>query len=179
MVYEWILNDRIIKRIINVIEKLTGSLQIEVISVVLYGSKARGDRNSQNDYDLMVLVNNDLELKRYIQFNSILRLELLKEKLHNAKILVYTPDTFEEILYNDKIAGTFLYMICKENIIFFDKHNTFKSIKDRISHSTVKSEEEFLQNCIEFAKSLGSEKWAQKWEKSLMQFNYLRKRREY
>jgi uncharacterized protein len=57
-------------------------------------------------------------------------LELLREKLINTNILLYTPDIFEEILYYDKITGTILYMICKENIIIYDKNNEFKFIKE-------------------------------------------------
>jgi UDP-N-acetylmuramoylalanine--D-glutamate ligase len=60
-------------------------------------------------------------------------LELLREKLINTNILLYTPDIFEEILYYDKITGTILYMICKENIIIYDKNNEFKFIKEKKS----------------------------------------------
>ena len=174
---EWISNDRVIKKINAVIENCVEKLQAQIVSIVLYGSKARGDRNSQNDYEIMVLVENEIQLKDFIMLTNTIRLELLREKLVNAKVLVYTPDTFEDILYNEKITGTFLYMICKENIIIYDNHNEFKFIIERISRNSIKNEEEFLADCIEFTKSFGSEKWAQKWEKTLMQYKYLQKRR--
>jgi hypothetical protein len=52
------------------------------------------------------------------------------------------------------------------------------SIKERLVVNTVKKEETFLIQCVEFAKMLGSEKWERKWEKTLMQFQYFKKRRE-
>jgi uncharacterized protein len=104
---------------------------------------------------------------------------LLKDKLIHVKILTYTPDTFEDILYNDNIVGTFLYMMCRDNIILFEKCGTFTAIKERMINSEVKREEIFLEQCVDFARILGSEKWAQKWEKTLMQFKYLKKRREF
>lgn len=176
---EWILNDRILKRINDVLETCSEAMKVEIESIVLFGSKARGDRNSQNDYEIMILVSNETNIKDYVKLINTIRLEILKEKLFTSQILVYTSEIFEDILYNDKITGTFLYMICRENIILFDKYNTFRAIKERITNGSVKEEEEFINQCIEFAKIFGSDKWAQKWEKNLMQYKYLKKRRDY
>lgn len=175
---DWLENDRILKNIDFVLENCAKPFNIEIMSIVLYGSKARGDRNSQNDYEFIVLVDNNTELNNFIKFTNTIRLTLIKEKLFMVKILVHTPDTFEDLLYNDKIVGTFLYMICKENIILFDRFGTFMSIKERLAVNNTKKEEEFLTQCVEFAKLLGSEKWEKKWEKTLLQFQYLKRRRE-
>lgn len=175
---DWLENDRFINRVDAILEKCVDSLEIEIMSVVLYGSRARGDRNSQNDYEFVVLVNNNTPLNSFIKLTNVLRIELLREKLFLVKILLYTPEIFEEILYADKVTGTFLYMICKENIIIYDKFGTFISIKERLAVNNVKKEEEFLNQCIEFAKMLGSQKWERKWEKTLMQYKYMKKRRE-
>ncbi len=175
---DWLEHDRVIKSIDVILESCAKPFDIEIMSIVLYGSRARGDRNSQNDYEFIVLVNNNTELKSFVKFTNTIRLELLKEKLFLVKILVHTPETFEDLLYNDIMVGTFLYMICKENIILYDRFGTFMSIKEKLSVNTKKKEEEFLMQCVEFAKMLGSEKWERKWEKTLMQFQYLKKRRE-
>ncbi|MDP4182597.1 MAG: nucleotidyltransferase domain-containing protein [Bacillota bacterium] len=175
---DWLENDRFINKVDSILEKYSLSLGIEILSIVLYGSRARGDRNSQNDYELIVLVNNNTDLNSFIKFTNILRIELLKEKLFLVKLLVYTPDVFEELLYNDKVTGTFLYMICKENIILYDKFGTFITIKERLAANDVKKEEEFLNQCVDFARMLGSEKWERKWEKTLMQYKYMKRRRE-
>jgi uncharacterized protein len=175
----WMQSDRVLSNINQFLEKCAGALSIEVLSVVLYGSRARGDRNSQNDYEFLVLVGNDTKLKSYIRFINIMTIELLKEKIFQVKIQVYTPDVFEEVLYNDKIAGSLLYMICKENMILYDKFGTFTSIKERMLKNNNKDEGVFINQCIEFSRMLGSEKWERKWEKTLMQYKYLKQRREF
>ncbi len=175
---DWLENDRIINRVDAILEACVNNLGVEIMSIVLYGSRARGDRNSQNDYEFIVLVNNNTSLSTFVKLQDSLRIQLLKEKLLLVKIIVYTPEIFEDILYSDKVTGTLLYMICKENIIVYDKYGTFISIKERLAVNNVKKEEEFLNQCIEFAKMLGSQKWERKWEKTLMQFKYMKKRRE-
>lgn len=176
---DWVCSDRIIININEVVERCAVPLNIDIISTVLYGSRARGDNNSQSEYEIMILVDNNTPVDKYIKFNNCLRIELLRDKLVHVKILTYTPEIFEDILYNDKIVGTFLYMMCRDNIVISEKHRTFSLLKERLGNSEVKNEETFLAQCIDFARILGSEKWAQKWEKTLMQVKYLKKRREY
>jgi uncharacterized protein len=179
MITEWLEFDRVTKRINDILEGYAEQLGIEIISAVLYGSRARGDRNSQNDYEIMILVNNNAELSNYIKFNDAIRFALLKEKLIHVKILTYTPEVFEDILYNDNVAGTILFIMCRENIVLYDKLGTFTFIKEKLTGNVIKSEEKFLEQCVDFAKMLGSEKWERKWEKNLMQFQYLKKRKSY
>lgn len=175
----WAPNDRVVVQVNSVIERCAENLGIEILSIVLFGSRARGDYNSQSDYEIMVLVRDGTEVEKYIRFTNVIRLELIKEKLFQAKIQVYTPEVFENILYDDELVGTFLYMICRDNVIFYDKMGTFTAIKERLARSETKSEEKFLSQCVEFAKMLGSEKWERKWEKTLLQLKYIKKRRGY
>ncbi|MCX7921789.1 MAG: nucleotidyltransferase domain-containing protein [Clostridia bacterium] len=173
---EWLDYDRVISYMRTIIYKNAERLNIEVISAILYGSRAREDKNIQHDYELMILINNDIPLKSYIEFVNVLRIEVIKEKLIHVKVQVYTPQSFEDILYNDSIVGTFLYMICRENIILYDKYATFTAITERLANYTLKSEEVFLSQCVDFAKMLGSEKWRLKWDKILSQVRYNKKR---
>ncbi|HOV25407.1 MAG TPA: nucleotidyltransferase domain-containing protein [Pseudobacteroides sp.] len=175
---DWLENDRVINRVDAILEACANSLGIEIMSIVLYGSKARGDRNSQNDYEFVILVNNNTSLSDFIKLQDSLKIQLLKEKLLLVKVIIYTPEIFEDVLYSDKVTGTLLYMICKENIIIYDKYGTFISIKERLSVSNIKKEEDFLVQCVEFARMLGSQKWERKWEKTLMQYRYMKRRRE-
>jgi hypothetical protein len=123
------------------------------------------------------LLDNESSLKDYILFQETVKLELVREKYLNVRILSYTPEIFEEILYKDKMVGTFLYMICRENIIIYDRFGTFMSIRERLTNNNIKSEEVFLEQCIEFSKMLGSEKWERKFDKTLMQIKYRNSRR--
>jgi predicted nucleotidyltransferase len=174
----WLETDRVVPKICKIFEKCAEIYNIEIRSVVLYGSKARGEIRSSNDYEVVLLVNDEIGTGNYIKLLNTIRIEFLKDKLVNVNLLIYTPDVFEEILYKDENVGTFLYMICKENTIVYDKKGTFTSIKERITSNNIKNEEVFINQCINFAKKLGSAKWEQKWEKVLMQYRYL-KRRQY
>lgn len=175
----WLETDRVIPKICNILENCAKLYDIEIRSLVLYGSKARGEIRSSNDYEIILLINNDITANNYIKLINTIRIEFLKEKLINVNLLVYTPDVFEEILYNDESVGTFLYMICKENTIIYDKKGTFTAIRERMASNNIKSEEVFINQCITFAKRLGSQKWEQKWEKVLMQYKYLKRRKNF
>lgn len=174
---DWVLKDRVIARATSILEKVATSLGVEFLSIVLYGSRARGERNSQNDYEFLILLNNDIDLEKYITFNDKIKLKFLMEKVLNVKVILYSAEVFENTLYNDEVLGTFIYMICRDNIVLFDKVGTFAMIHERLSKYTTKSEENFLIQCIDFSKMMGSQKWEQKWEKTLMQHRYLVKRR--
>ncbi len=178
MEYNQLSNDRVIIRVNNMISMISEKLHVEVKSVVLFGSRVRGIRNSQNEYEILIFLQSDIDLKRFITFTELITLELLREKIHNVKIKTYTPDIFENILYTDKILGTYLYMMCRECVILYDKYFIFREIQEKLFKNNVKDEEVFLNQCVDFARMFESEKWAEKWEKTLMQFRYLRKRRK-
>ncbi|TYQ15472.1 UNVERIFIED_CONTAM: nucleotidyltransferase-like protein [Acetivibrio alkalicellulosi] len=173
-----LVNDRIINRVLDLLEKSSEELSVEIFSIVLYGSRARGDNTSQSDYEFLILLGNETSLDQYITFNESIKLELLREKYINVKLLFYTTEIFEEILYKDKMVGTFLYMICRENVVLYDKYGTFLSLRDRLARNNKKNEEAFLMQCVEFAKLFGSEKWERKWDKTLMQFKYQNRRKK-
>lgn len=177
---DWMANDRVVNHICSIVERCAQPLSLEVLSVILYGSRAQGEHNSQSDYDIMVLLDEkSSDLKKFIFFNDVIKLELLKEKFFRVKILTYTNEIFEDILYNDTVVGTFLYMICRDSIVLYDKLGTFTAIKEKLAANSDKDEGRFLNQCIEFARMFGSEKWERKWEKTLMQFKYLKNRREF
>ena len=121
-------NNRIINRVKALLEELSKSMSIEVMSIVLYGSRARGDNTSHSDYELLILLADDTPLEKFISLSENLKLALLKEKYINVKPLLYR-EIFEEILYNDEIVGTFLYMICRENVILYDRYGNFMAIR--------------------------------------------------
>lgn len=173
----YLSNDRTLPKINKIIDRCEKLSDSEVVSIILFGSRAAGDRNSQNDYELLVLLHNETTLENYIRFNNTVRLELLKDKLANVKILAFTPQIFENVLFNDVLVGTYLFIICRDNLIILDKGNTFLSLLSRLTNNTLKPEEKFLEQCVELAKELGSEKWGRKWEKALLQCKYNRKRK--
>ncbi|MEN8908120.1 MAG: nucleotidyltransferase domain-containing protein [Clostridiales bacterium] len=175
----WLETDRVVPKICKILEECAKQYEIDIKSIILYGSKARGEIRSSNDYEIVLLVDDEIDTGNYIKLVNTIRIEFLKEKLINVNLLIYTPEVFEEILYKDENVGTFLYMICKENTIIYDKKGTFTAIRKRMSSNNIKNEEIFINQCIIFAKKLGSAKWEQKWEKVLMQHRYLKRRNNY
>jgi len=176
---DWIEKDRTLMKVCSILETCAKAYSVEIKSVVLYGSKARGEMRTSNDYEIIFLIDNDISTNIYVKLINTIRIEFLKEKLQAVNLLIYTPEIFEDILYNDELVGTFLYMLCKENIIIYDNKGTFTAIKEKVTSNTIKKEEEFINQCINFAKMMGSNKWEQKWEKVLMQYRYLNRRRNY
>lgn len=172
-------NDRVLNRVTEIFERCAEQVGVVIVSVVLYGSRARGDYSSQSDYEFLILIEESTELEKFILLNDTLKYELLKQKCMNVKTLLYTPEIFEEILYKDTLVGTFLYMICRDNIPLFDRKGTFMYIRERLANSNNnrKSEEVFLEQCIDFSKQMGSEKWERKWDRTLLQFRYQKKRK--
>jgi uncharacterized protein len=179
MRYNWLEKDRVARHINEIVKKCAEPLGMEILSVILYGSRARGERSSQNDYEILLLASDETKMDQHIRFTNTIKLTLIKEKFLQVKISVYTPAIFEEIMYNDEVLGTFLYMICRENIILYDKLGTFQAIRERIVSNPIKKEETFLIQCVAFAKMLESEKWERKWEKTLVQFRYQQNRNNY
>lgn len=174
-----LVNDRVLKRVLDMLEQCSERVNVKIMSIVLYGARAKGDNTSQSVYEFLILSNNETSLDKFILFNETVKLELLKEKYLNVKVLTYTPEIFEEILYKDEMVGTFLYMICRESIILYDRYGTFMSIRSRLTSNKAKSEEVFLTQCIEFSKRIGSEKWERKFDKTLMQYKYRNNRRRF
>lgn len=164
---DWVEKDRTVTKVCGILETCAKVYSIEIKSVVLYGSKARGEMRTSNDYEIVFLIDNNISTSNYIKLTNTIRIEFLKEKLHAVNLLVYTPEVFEDILYNDELVGTFLYMLCKENIIVYDNKGTFTAIKERVTSNTIKKEEEFINQCIKFAKIMGSTKWEQKMGESV------------
>jgi uncharacterized protein len=177
MKQSWLQNDRVIPKVCNTLENCVQKYDVEIKSIVLYGSRARGEVSSRTEYELLVLINDSIETDNYIKLSNSIKIDLLKQKLIYVNISIYTCKSFEDLLYNDELVGTFLYIILRENIVIFDKQGTFLSIREKISINNIKSEETFLEQCIKFAREMGSVKWEQKWEKVLMQYRYLKNRR--
>ncbi|RPI13178.1 MAG: nucleotidyltransferase domain-containing protein [Ignavibacteriae bacterium] len=63
--------DEQIKNII--INSLKG---LEIRNIILFGSRARGDFNDNSDYDILVILADDLERKRIVEIKSLIRKRL-------------------------------------------------------------------------------------------------------
>jgi predicted nucleotidyltransferase len=122
---DWLSRDNVLNKAYNTIEKCAQIVNVDVVSIVLFGSRVKKGNFSQGEYELLVIVPNDIGLDKYIKFCETTKIHMLASKLYNVKVLTYTLDIFENILYGDNIIDAFLYMIMTENIILYDNSNVF------------------------------------------------------
>jgi len=48
-------NDRGLKRILDIMERCSEKVDVKIMSIVLYGARAKGDKTSQSVYEFLVL----------------------------------------------------------------------------------------------------------------------------
>ncbi|WP_265443447.1 hypothetical protein [Acetivibrio straminisolvens] len=64
-------NDRGLKRILDIMEQCSERVDVKLMSIVLYGARAKGDNTSQSVYEFLILSNNDTSLDKFILFISV------------------------------------------------------------------------------------------------------------
>ena len=131
-------NERI-EIISHFIEHLTRALQEKIgddlISVVLYGSYARGQIGEGSDVDLLIIARNlpGSSLDRQVFFNKILLAveEPLRKWLRGTGFFPY----ISSILKTPEEAGRisrFYFDMVDEAKIFLDRQDFFKSVLERV-----------------------------------------------
>lgn len=136
----------------NMIKIMKEEFKDDLISVVLYGSIARGDNRNDSDVDLLIIIKNlpkDSMLKRIRLFETKVEDKLnLDEYWKNGYYISLSPilKTPEEA---EKISPLYLDMVY-DAIILYDKNQFFTKI---------------LQKLKERLKELGAErvKMGKKW----------------
>lgn len=68
--------------------------------IILFGSRGRNDFNNRSDYDILVIVKHNLDIKEKRQYESIIRKKLSSVPLD---VIVKTEDDI--IYYQDKIGS--------------------------------------------------------------------------
>lgn len=74
---------------------------IETFRLYLFGSRARGDFSSHSDYDIMIVLEKRLAMKKKIKLFTKLRRELAKKK-YNVDLVIKSAD--EVNYYKNKIG---------------------------------------------------------------------------
>ena len=85
---------RVIKRIREVIDEVSGEMGIKVDRVILFGSRVRGDYREDSDWDILVVVEEE-DRKRRDDFWLRVHIKLVNNKI-NADLIVDNKEDVDE-----------------------------------------------------------------------------------
>ncbi|SKA12698.1 nucleotidyltransferase domain-containing protein [Selenihalanaerobacter shriftii] len=108
------VNDLDIKEYLEDVKERTVQM-IDLSKIILFGSYARGDYNSNSDVDLLFIVNEDNDSLRRVRHKID---SLLQDRVFPTDILVYTEDKLKE---KENIIGALPYTIKEEGEVIYDK----------------------------------------------------------
>jgi len=121
----------LLDRLVNELKKAFGD---KLVSVVLYGSMARGEWRKDSDIDLLIIIE-DLPKSRFLRNKIFAEIEaklspiienLEKRGYHHIiNPMLKTPDEA------DKITPLYLDMVY-DAIILYDKNNFFNTVLERL-----------------------------------------------
>jgi len=80
--------------------------------IILFGSRARGDYSKRSDYDILVIMIDDITIKEKMELSSLLRKKLAKKGI-DADIIIKSKEELD--YYKDKI-GTVVRSALKEGV---------------------------------------------------------------
>jgi predicted nucleotidyltransferase len=95
----------------NIVREVVKDI-IPFVKILLFGSRARNDENSQSDYDFLIVTSNEMEAKEKISLRSRIRKKLL-EKGIRSDILIQSE---EELKAKNQIPGHIVKSILKEGV---------------------------------------------------------------
>jgi predicted nucleotidyltransferase len=159
------LQDEIIDKTILAVFETARKYKLKIRSIILYGSRARGERSSKSDYDFFVLLDNRTNLLQFSQFASELRLKLYS--VGDVKLFSNTVKNFKGIMKNNPFLGSFCYIIASEGIPVYDREKTFRKIQEEINNLPVMKKIEYIKKCISMSEKMGSKKWIEYWNEKL------------
>ena len=72
------------------------------MSIILFGSRARGDFENTSDYDILIILKNDLDMKEKIALSASLR-KILAQNGIDADIILKTQNEVD--YYKNKVGN--------------------------------------------------------------------------
>jgi len=162
-------DDPVIKGAVTTILGVAKKYGVEVLSIVIYGSRAKGDFSFTSDYDCFVLLSDKVTLLQYTQFHSELR--MVTYRIGNIKIYSNTLKNFRKIMEENPFLGAFCYIIANDGLPVYDPKGEFKRIQEEVLALPVKEKANHLRRCITMSADLRSPKWVDYWSRELKKLN--------
>ncbi len=93
----------------EVIQKTIGE---NLSRIILFGSRARGDYNENSDYDLMIILKDEIERNKILEILRNIR-QYLSEKFIYVDLIIKSENEFNQF---SKIIGTTSHFAYKEGL---------------------------------------------------------------
>ncbi len=106
--------DNMTKYIELIKEKVLNEKGINLSQIILFGSYARGDYNSDSDIDLLFVTKDNVKSVRTIKYKIE---KILDDRIYPLDILVYREN---DIKNRKDIIGTLPYNVLKEGKVLYD-----------------------------------------------------------
>lgn len=101
----------------EVVDKVLELLQDKVDRIILYGSYARGDFNSESDIDVLVLLNcSEHELREYRRAVSVIASRISLEREMEISLLLKDKATYEQWMD----AVVFYQNVEREGVLLYE-----------------------------------------------------------
>ncbi len=159
------MKDLIFTKVNTIVKKTADKYGLRLLSIILYGSRSRGDGSTDSDYDFLVLLGDDTTLLDFTQFNAELRAKLHRNS--NIEIFSNTLDNFKKMLYDNPFLGAFCYIIASEGYPLYDSDNVFKKIQEEIRSLSSKEKKKYVEKCLEMSRQMKYSKWITYWDNKL------------
>ncbi|MGQ9638812.1 MAG: nucleotidyltransferase domain-containing protein [Thermodesulfobacteriota bacterium] len=101
------------EKVLNIIKEELAKRGIKVIKIILFGSRARGDFQDDSDWDLMVIVDKDLQPHKSREITGEIY-RLLAKLEDNYEIIIKSYSSFEKM---KQFAGCVSYDADKEGMV--------------------------------------------------------------
>ena len=95
------------------VEKICNKMGILYKRIILFGSRARGDYDIFSDYDLLIIVNEDINIKRKRMLSKKIR-ETLAKKLIGSDVII---KSLQEVDYFKDKIGSVVKNALKEGVV--------------------------------------------------------------
>jgi len=159
------LDQKLLRKVKSTVFRSARNHKLNVLSIVLYGSRAKGNFRAKSDYDIFVLLGDRTDLRRFIQFSAEAR--IMSSKIGLVKLFACTRKDFEAMLSGNPFLGAFCYIIATEGKPIYDKGSAFKSIQKTVAAYPAEKRRKLLKACLEMSRKLGSKHWSKHWLKKL------------
>jgi len=154
--------DKIVQKTKTVVLDIAKKYRVDVLSLILYGSRAKKNYSFDSDYDFFIILGNKTSLLQYTQFIAELRLKL--GYTSSIKFYSNTLKNFKYLMRRNPFLGSFCYIVATEGIPLFDHNGTFVKIKKSLSRD---EKVRFANRCLIMSQKLGSPKWVSYWKEKL------------